>query len=152
MTDQKPTRAETIRTERRRKPGATVLSGLKLGIPEEMLDRSNFEYRWANDKGNRVAQLTADDWDAVSEPVKADSDGSGSVQTKIVGTDGGKPVSAILMKKRKDWYLADRKESQKPLDETDEAIRRGVNHQKDSPELSGGVGYTPGGQNTVSRA
>ncbi len=144
------TRAEKVREERRRKPGAVLMSGIKLGVDQSLLD-PNFTHRWVNDKGNRVQQLEAADWDPVTEAVKADSDGSGTVQTKIVGTDAGKPYSAILMRKRKDWFQADKKEAQKPLDETDEAIRRGLNHQKDSPELAGSS-YTPGGRNTISRA
>lgn len=151
MTEEaRPTRAEKVRQERRRKPGQVLLSGVKLAVDQSKLD-PNFTYRWVNDKGNRVQQLESADWDPVNEAVKDDSDGAGTVQTKIVGTDAGKPYNAVLMRKRKDWFKEDKKEAQKPLDELDEAIRRGMNHQKDSPELAG-VGYTPGGRNTVSRA
>lgn len=144
------TRAEKIRNERRRQPGQVRLSGIKLGVDQSRLD-PRFTYRWANDAGNRIQHLEAKDWDPVSEAVKDDSEGEGSVQAKIVGTAEGKPVKAILMKKRKDWFEADKKEGQKPLDEMDEAIRRGVNHQKDSPELAG-ASYTPGGRNVINRA
>lgn len=146
----RPTRADKVREERRRKPGQVLTSGVKLAVDQSKLD-PNFTYRWVNDKGNRVQQLEAADWDPVDEAVKADTDGAGTVQAKVVGTDGGKPYSAILMRKRKDWFQEDKKEAQKPLDEVDETIRRGLNHQKDSPELSG-RSYTPNGRNTVSRA
>lgn len=144
------TRAEKIRTERRRKPGSVMLSGVKLGVDQSKLD-PNFVHRWVNDKGSRVQQFESSDWDVVSEPVKADSDGAGTVQTKVVGTDAGKPYNAVLMRKRKEWFEEDKKEAQKPLDDVDDAIRRGLNHQKDSPELVGNS-YTPNGRNTVSRA
>lgn len=151
MADQRPTRADEVRTERRKKAGAVALSGLKLGVSEGSLDRTNFEYRWVNDKGNRVKQLHDDDWDKVSDPVKDDATGLGSVQSTVVGTDKeGKPFEGILMRKRKDWFQADQKEKQGALDEVDEAIRRGAKHTKESPELSGGIGYTPNGKNTVS--
>jgi hypothetical protein len=149
MADQRPTRAEEVRTERRRKPGSVILSGLKLGVPEEMLDRNTYEYRWANDKGNRIRQLHDADWDRVSEAVKEDVDGMGSIQSKIVGTEDGKPVNAVLMRKRKDWYQADQKEKSNVLDAMDDDIRRGKGHTKESPELSGGIGYTPNGQNKI---
>ncbi len=142
------TRAEKVRNERRRQPGAVLMSGVKLGVDQSKLD-PNFTYRWVNDKGSRVQQLEAADWDPVADAVKADSDGAGTVQTKVVGTDAGKPYNAVLMRKRKDWFNEDKKEAQKPLDQVDDAIRRGVNHKKDSPELEG-HSYTPG-RNTVSR-
>lgn len=152
MADQRPTRADEVRTERRKKPGATQLSGLKLGVSEELLDRNKFEYRWVTDKGNRIKQLHDEDWDQVSEPVKADADGVGTVQSKVVGTNDGKPVNGILMRKRKEWFAEDQKEKQKVLDELDNAIRRGDSHTKEAQELAGGIGYTPNGQNQVSRS
>lgn len=152
MTDAgRPTRAETERLERRRKPGSLVHAGTKLGVNEEMLDRSKYAYRFVNDTPGRVEAMYANDWDPVSgEGVKPDADGLGSVVEKVVGVSDGRPVKGVLMRKRREWFEADRAEKQKPLDEMDEAIRRGVNHQKDSPELANGVGYTPGGQNTLS--
>jgi len=147
------TRADGIRQERRRKAGSTVLPGIKLGVDESKLDRANFEYRFVNDSPGRVQQMFDEDWDPVNQPVKTDSDGLGTVQGKVVGTHNGAPLSAILMKKRKDWYDADQKEKQRPLEEADEQIRRGVIHQKqqDTAELAPGLTYTPGGRNTVSR-
>jgi hypothetical protein len=143
-------RAAKVREERRRKPGSVTASGLKLAVDESKMDRNTFAYHWASDKGNRIAQMKDNDWDVVNEEVKADADGLGTVQNKVVGTDAGKPIQGVLMRKRKDWFDADKKEAQKPLDETDEAIRRGLNHTKESPELAGSS-YTPGGRNTVNR-
>lgn len=144
------TRAEEIRQERRRKPGQTVLDGRKLTVDESRLDRANFEYRWVNDRGGRVSQMYQDDWDQVTD--RAEVDAAGTVPTTQVGVDAGKPFNAVLMRKRKDWYADDQKEKQKPLDEIDDSIRRGLNHERTEPELAGEIAYTPGGSNIVSRA
>lgn len=134
----RPSRAEEVRQERRRKPGSTVHYGIKLSVPEDQLDRNTYVYRHVNDVGNRIAQMEAEDWD------KAPLDGN-SVSARHVGTDeGGKSIPAVLMRKRKDWYNADQKEKQKPLDEIDEAIRRGTAHQKSGEGELSGVAYTPG--------
>jgi hypothetical protein len=144
-------RATEERTERRKKRGETVLSGINLAVDESKLDRNNYEYRWVNDKGARMAQMHADDWDPAPEGAVLGSDEDVSAQSKVVGTDEGKPYRAVLMRKRKQWYAEDQKEKQRPLDEMDNAIRRGANHQKEAPELSGDVAYTPNGVNTISR-
>jgi hypothetical protein len=148
-TAQRPTRADEVRTERRRKPGSTAISGLKLHIDKDKLDPA-YEYRWVNDTPGRVQQLYGQDWDKVEAKDIGDSP-PGSVPTQYVGSDAGKPINAILMRKRREFYAADQKEKQAPLDAMDESIRRGVNHQQAEPELRGDIAYTPGGSNTVSR-
>lgn len=147
-TAQRPSRADQVRTERRRKPGATNVSGLKLHIEKDKLDPA-YEYRWVNDTPGRVQQLYGDDWDKVEDGSIVSS--PGTVPTQHVGSDNGQPINAVLMRKLKTFYQADQKEKQAPLDAMDESIRRGVNHQNAEPELRGDVAYTPGGSNTVSR-
>ena len=137
MTAERTTRAEEMRQERRRKPGETTHYGLKLHVPESKKDPA-YVYRHVNDVGNRVASLEADDWD------KAPMEGR-SVEKRHVGTDSGRPTSAVLMRKRKEWYEDDQKEKRKPLDEMDKAIKRGTAHRSSGEaELSGDVAYTPG--------
>jgi len=144
MTDAavKSTRAEEVRQERRRKPGSTVNYGQKLGVPEDQIDRKTYEHRFVNDVANRVQNMTDDDWDPA--PING-----ASTETRVVGTDSGKPIKAILMRKRKDWYDADQKAKRKPLDEMEQAIKRGAAHGKEA-ELAGDVAYTPG-TNTIER-
>lgn len=145
---QRQTRADTVRNERRRKPGATVAAGLKLHVDADKLDPA-YEYRWVNDAPGRVQQMYDQDWDKVEDATIGN--GEGTVPTIHVSGGSPTPTNAILMRKRKDWYEADQKEKQAPLDEMDQAIRRGVNHEQQEPELRGGVAYTPGGSNTISR-
>jgi hypothetical protein len=150
QTAEKPSRADEIRQERRRKRGSVVMAGQKLGVDESKLDRANYTYRWAADTGHRMTQLHGEDWDVAPENA-TDSDGEGTVNTKLAGTDKqGKPYSHVLVRKRKDWYDADKKEKQAPLDAMDKAIREGVNHIADEKDLRDGV-YTPGGRNIIER-
>lgn len=144
----RPTRADEVRQERRRKPGATIASGIKLGVDETKLDRGTYEYRWANETGSRLQQLHANDWDVAPEQA-APSDGGGTVNSKVAGTDNtGKPFNAVLMRKRKEWFRDDQKAKQAPLEAMDEAVRRGVAHQQSEPELREGT-YTPDAGNKI---
>lgn len=124
-------RKEQVREERRRKRGGLdMLAGQKLTVSEEFLDRENYQYRWINDDGARLRSKTVDDdWDLVHDPdkqAKEDVDGLGSVVTKVVGrTKDGKPLNAYLARKRKDWFEADKREKERPLDAVDEALKRG---------------------------
>lgn len=145
------TRSEEVRTERRRKPGSTTHYGMKLHIDKAALDPA-YSYRWANDKGGRIQDLHDEDWDPVKRLEAAGGDGPGTVPQKFVGTEAGKPIKAVLLKKRKEWYDDDQKEKRKPLDEMDKAIRGGTAHQKSNePELAGEIAYTPGGVNVLDR-
>jgi len=140
----RPNRADEVRQERRRKPGATVLAGTKLTVDESKMDRKNFTYRWAKDQGARVAQLHADDYDPAPGDAVIGNQGAGTVGTKVGGTDEtGKPYGMVLMRKRKDWYDADQTDKQKPLDEVEKDILRGRAHERNEPDLRSGA-YTPG--------
>ena len=139
-------RADEVRKERRRKPGATVNLGQKLGVDESLLDRKTYEYRWVNDAGMRVRMMHENDWDPAPE---VSTEGQ-SVEKRPVGVnDGGRPIEGVLMRKRKDWYDDDQKAKRRPLDEMDEAIRRGAAHKES--ELAGGIAYTPGSGNSLTR-
>jgi len=145
MTEQaRPNRAEETKRERRRKPGQTIAAGIKLHVDESKLDRQKYSYRFANDKNGRVQQLQASDWDIAPEGAK-----DGSVHSTHAGAEEGKPYNAVLMRKPKDWYDEDMKEKQRPLDEMDEAIRRGNTEHKANERIAGA--YTPG-TNTIERA
>lgn len=151
MTDQseRPTRAEKVAEERRKKRGGmNALAGQKLAVPEKFLDRANFEYRWINDDGGRIQALTEmDDYDLVHDPRKEgkkDTDGNSSLVSKIVGkNDAGQPVRAYLARKPKHYYQEDQAEKQNLLDEKMGGIKRGV-PQGEGAQL-GGHAYVPEG-------
>lgn len=130
-------RATEERRERRYKPGATQLDGLKLHVPEDKLDRKRFEYRWVNNKGNRIQQMHDRDWDPAPEIANG-----ASTTKRVVGLDGAAPMDGMLMRKHRDWYDQDQKTKRRPLDEMEASIKRGTAH-KDEKDLDG-VSYTPG--------
>lgn len=137
------TRAETVRRERRWKPGPVGQEGLKLHVDASKLD-PNFHYRWVNDKSDRVRQMHAYDYD-IAPTAKPDSNGLGTVDSALGGVDEGKPYNMVLMRKARDWFEEDQKRKMKPLDEMDDAIRRG-NGKSTDPNAQGF--YTPG-QNQI---
>lgn len=136
-------RAEEVRQERRRKPGATTVMGLKLHVPESAKDQQ-YVHRWVNDIGQRVQSMTADDWDPA--PM-----GGSSTEARYVGTDSGKPINAVLMRKRKDWYDDDQKAKRSNLAETDKAILRGTVHANAGEADLSEAAYTPGNGNSINR-
>ncbi len=124
-------RQEAITTERRRR-NPDSLTGLrqKLGVTAE-LDRDNFEYRWANDDGTRIHDLTVkDDWEVVSDrsgKLKPDGAGAGAEVAVPVGLGGsGAPVKAILLRKPKAFYEDDKRAEQRRIDETEAGMKQGV--------------------------
>jgi hypothetical protein len=127
---QQPTRADQEKVTRRRQRGSTVLPGLKLSVNEKLLDRENFTYRWINDNGGRIEQLTRDDdYDLVRDPskeVKDDNGNEGALISKVVGTtENNQPIRAYLARKPKPFYDADQKEKAKVLDAQMADIKRG---------------------------
>lgn len=136
-------RAESVRQERRKKPGQTAHAGLHFAVDESKLDRKTYQYRHVNDRDGRVQRLEAEDWDIAPEGAKSDTNSLGTVTSTHAGVTEGKPYNAVLMRKRKDWFEADQKEKQKPLDVIETAIKRGnPNHQGN--DLKGPGVYTPG--------
>lgn len=155
---QRPNRAEEEKGERRRKRGSLQHTGVKLAVPEEHLDRANYEYRWINDDGARMAAMTQhDDWDIVHDPskkVKDNATGEGTGISIIVGKrEDGRPMRAFLARKRKDFYQDDQREKGERIMQTEQAIKDGKLHEAsaDAAELTT-HGYTPEGRNTVQHS
>jgi hypothetical protein len=124
-------RNEQIKAERRRR-NTDSLSGKRrrLAVNEAGLDRANFEYRWVNDEGTRLYQLTQqDDWEVV-----ADRDGSLRPGGTGVGAEVATPIGigpegasrAVLLRKPKAFYDADEQMKQRQIDETEAAIKGGA--------------------------
>lgn len=108
-----------------------------LGVKRKKLDvrerDPGFVYRWVNDVGGRIADAERGGYEFVAADVKAgESDvanqnsSTGDRQSKIVGkNESGKPITAFLMRIRKEWYESDQKTKQKGLDAVDAALKRG---------------------------
>ena len=143
----RPSRADEVQTQRRRRQGTGTDRNLRLYVPADDKD-PNFEYRWVNDREGRVRRLYDEDWDVVSyrEGDKAANASSEGTQLKRVA-DQHSGLKTVLMRKPKPLYSADKMAEQKLLDERDETMRRGA---LNSPEgLSGPETYVPGGRNIV---
>lgn len=138
----RPSRMDDVKVERRRRTGTGAERGLKLHVPESAKD-PNFVYRWVNNTPWRVKQLTQmDDYEVVSsEDGKIDSGTSeGTVVKRTVDRNEGD--EAVLLRKPRHFYEADKAEEQKAIDERDEQLRAGVTT---SEGLHGSEAYVPGG-------
>lgn len=147
----KNSRADEIRRNRRMKPGPIEAEGRKLTLEEGKLDRTEYQYRFVNDKSDRVRQLHARDWDIAPEAAKDDSNGLGTVNSALGGVEEGKPYNMVVMRKHKVLFEDDHTRKMKPLDEMDDAIRRGHTDHKGN-ELHGKGIYTPGQNSIESRS
>lgn len=132
-------RTEQIKGERRRR-NTDALAGKrrKLSVSEQNLDRTNFVYRFANDEGNRIHDLTVnDDWEVVPQRNGDEqTDGLGADISRYAGRDDrGQAVRAVLLRKKKDWHDDDKKAAQRRIDETEAAIRQGATPGVDSGQL-----------------
>ena len=145
----RPPRSAEVQSQRRRRSDSAATAGLKLHVPEDMKD-DKFEYRWVNDKPGRIHQLTKqDDWDVVStdRPDQLTAAAEGSVMKRSVDKSTGD--SAVLLRKPKDYFEADRREKQRPVDEIEKALRSGP--APSSEGISGSEAYVPNGRNTIGR-
>lgn len=143
--DAQPTtpRVEAERARRRRREDMTGTRGLKLAVSGTK--DPNYEYRWVNDDPGRMYSLTvADDWD----PVKVGDLGEASDKDKNVGTvverivDKQSGKRAVLVRKPKDYYVADKAKEQAAIDDTEKAIQRGA-VPGEAAEALGGHAYVP---------
>lgn len=115
-------RDETHQIERRRRKGSTLnrMVQFKLDfIPEEFLDKDRYVYRWVNDEGSKIRMATRhDDYDYVNidelgdlDPDSFDSEGGNRIRMLVnQATANSGPLYAYLLKKRKEFWVADNEE------------------------------------------
>jgi hypothetical protein len=124
-------RQETITAERRRRD-TDALGGKrrKLAITAK-LDTENYEYRWANNEGTRIHDLTVkDDWEVVQDrsgTLKIDGAGAGAEVSVSVGVgETGQGLKSILLRKPRKFYEDDKRAEQRRIDETEAGMKQGV--------------------------
>ena len=127
----------------------------KLTVPEHVLEKDRFVYRWMCDRQGRLPNAEAGGYNFVLDPemkveVGEGQDGRDKMSTAICRTVGthqdGSPMKAYLMRIRRDWYEKDQKEKQAQLDEVDAAIAGGeIARQPDDKRYIGsqGIQYKP---------
>ena len=120
----------------------------KLSVPEH----KGFVRRWVRDDPQRLARfLEAGYIHVVNGDVPSSKQVKGSESTKVWThggvNDDGSPLRLFLLEQTREWYDEDQKLKQKPVDETDRAIREGSlgsgglkDHEKYSPD--GGIKVT----------
>lgn len=147
-------REETIKAERRRR-NSDGLAGVRnrLGISAD-LDTKNFVYRWVNDEGTRIHDLTVnDDWDFVESrdgKAKPDATGLGANITVPVGVaKNGDAVKGALLRKRKDYHDEDEQAKRRRIDELENGLKAGATPGADRDRQyvpSGGIHIESGGK------
>lgn len=125
-------RGEQIRTERRRR-NSDALSGrrMRLSVDESKLDREKYEYRFANDDGTRLHQLTVlDDWEIVPDrdgEVKPDGTDMGAKVSTLVGVaTNGSPLRGVLLRKLKTYYNDDKAAKAQAIDDKEASLKSGA--------------------------
>jgi len=111
----------------------------------------NFTYRWVNDEPGRLYNLTkADDWDVVQQgelgETHAKDKGVGTGIERIVNKSTGK--RAVLLRKRLDYYIADKAKEQGQIDDTEHMIKSGGVPSANGvtgEALAGSAAYVPSG-------
>lgn len=114
---------------------------LKLSAP----NRDGFHRRWFNDDGNRLIDAQEAGYTFVQDEAKSAREKRAIYLSRLVGTQqNGQPQYAFLMEKPLQQYREDQARKQRPLDEFDNAIGRGVIHGADEGDKSAGVFYDAG--------
>lgn len=130
MTEQTK-RGEAISQERRRRDTNALAGKRKRLAVSGELDHEKYAYRWVNDDGVRVHDLTVnDDWEVVNDrqgELKKDGAGMGAEVSVHVGRNAdGRPIKSILVRKLKSYYEDDEKAKQRHIDEQEASIKAGA--------------------------
>lgn len=138
----RPSRVEAERAQRRRREDMTDNRLRNLAIAGKL--DPEYTYRFINDEPGRVHKLTVlDDWDVVNSSdleTNPKDKGVGSQVERVVDRRSGQ--RAILVRKRKDFYEADKAKEQAQIDDIERSIKQGA--APGSEALREG-GYVPQG-------
>lgn len=110
-----PRKDEVAAERRRRQPGTLDrMQQLKLAVPDSVRAKyPDHTFRWVNDTGTRIHDLTVrDDYDKVE-----------GVAPIPVGTDDqGQPIYAHLCAKRREFFDHDQREKLKAINERESSL------------------------------
>lgn len=127
MTQQHEAERAAKTKERIRKP-----MGVREDITAVRDQDPNFQYRWVNDKPGRVERFKEAGYELCESATMGNSGVEGShSENGIVSRDMGKGVTSYLMRQDKDWFLADQAGKQVIVDESEDAIRRDKDEDRD---------------------
>jgi hypothetical protein len=102
--------AENTGERRRRADDDGSIVTAKMSVPAGATDPSKYVYRWANDDGSRIHQLTVgDDWDFVTVTGGKGAEGGADTIKHRVGTkDDHSALYAYLLRKPKKFADEDK--------------------------------------------
>jgi hypothetical protein len=123
----RPTRGRVARAvdeQRRRRRRDPNDNGVvkRLSVPEEHLDRAQFQYRWVVDQPGRISMLERQDWELVGDE---ELGGEAPATRHADVAQNRLPLTTRLMRKYKDWFEEDHAVQQKRLDEEMKAAELG---------------------------
>jgi hypothetical protein len=144
-------RTEEVRKERRRRVDLEEEGNAPLAVNHKYLDHTNYNYRFINDTPGRMQKMYDQDWDQVEDPrVKSDVNNEGAAIRKLVGTNkDGTPLYAYLCRKPKWMYNEDRARKLQAVNETEEALKRGLTGDNQALSADNPHAYIPGGKKEV---
>lgn len=115
--DREEVRAETERRERI--PLGTPLPKMNAKVPDGMVGR------WFNDTPGRIEAALQAGYEFINDQGGEDSRESARCINVGVNEDGS-PMVAYLMAIPEEWYSEDQGKKQRPIDEFEAAIKRGI--------------------------
>lgn len=126
-TGRKP-RSESTMEERRARMTNIGETNKRLATGGLNLDTAKYAYRWVNDDGTRIYELTQNNvWDFVSnEGVSVGMDKGNGVSIQVGVKPNGDPLTSYLMQKPRDYYDEDKAAKQVAVDEKMNQIRKGA--------------------------
>jgi len=136
MTCKKHASIQKKKTERRKETRVPLSQFYrKLSFEDQ---EEGFEYRWINDKGDRIRRAKQGSWEFIEDDgfqigdehiVNGPTEGKGTVVEKVVDQDTG--MKAYLMRIPKEYYDEDQKAKQAQIDDTEKQLMRGHDENDD---------------------
>lgn len=144
-------RAEEVRQQRRRRADLDDESNAPLAVNHKFLDHDNYAYRFINDTPGRLQKMYDEDWDKVEDPrVMAQANSEGAAIRRLVGANkDGTPLYSYLHRKPKKMYDEDRGRKMAKVNETEEALKRGMTGNTGALSADSPGAYIPGGKKEV---
>ena len=135
------------RNDERRKRVPLGTLRRRLSAPE----RPGYVRRWINDKPGRLMQAQEGGYEFVTDQTIdiGDPDVTNEIGNSLDSrisrvVDRGTGMRAFLMEIKEEWYVEDKAEQQRQIDELEEALSRGID-EKGGPGVDGR--YIPGKSN-----
>ena len=134
-----PTKEAIVEERKRRRVrvGETAAPRLKSDFFNRYITDESYAYRLVNDDEYRITQVENDDWD------KCVDENNKTLRQPCGTTPDGRVQYRYLMRKPKDWYNADQKEKQAPLDEIEQELLRGKVRENGTSTVEADKFYIP---------